>query len=1120
MLAWFARNRVAANLLMLMILLAGFLAIAFGVRREMFPLVSLDVVVVRVPYPGATPVEVEEGILLRVEEAIADLDGIDTLDCTASEGLGLVTVKVRSDYETRKLLDDVKTRVGAITTFPKDAEEATVEELTLELPVITVALTSETADAPALRRLAEDVREELLALEGITQVKLGGVRPYEIGIHVSEESLRRHGLTFDEVAGAVRASSLNVPAGAIRAGTGDIRIRTEGQAYRGPQFEDIVLLTNADGTRVRLKDVATVVDGFEEDERWTRFDGHPAVMLSVLATGRENVPDVAARVHRHVRDKQPTMPAGVRLDTWFDFSRYYTERQDLMLRNGLTGLVLVFLCLALFLHFRLAFWVAMGLVVSFVGTFAVLWYADVSINMISMAAFILVLGIVVDDAIVVSESVHHKQSRGEHGEEGAVSGVIRVAKPVIFAVLTSVIAFLPMFAISGVDGKFWRVIPIVIISCLLFSLVESMLILPAHLSHEPRRQIPWYLLPVWPVVWLFVRLQKIVDAALQAFIRNVYRPALEVVVSWRYMTLAVFLACLILTVGLVAGGRIRAAFFPRLPGDVAVATLEMPNGTGADATRRVLERIETATEQVREELDGGQEIRVVKHVLVAMGGHPMGNAQEPGGFALGTGGSHLAEVTMEFENLYQRGLSSEQIADRWRQRVGIVPGVRRLTFNATEGDEAKDFHIRLASDDLEQIEEAAQHLKQALRAYAGVYEISDTLGTRQPEITLRMKPAAETLGLRGRDLARQVRQAFYGEEAQRVQRGRDEIRVMVRYPLDQRRSIADLNNLRVRTPSGDEVPLAEVAQIEFGRGMAAIRRSGRKRVVDVTAMLDRAVIDNPDGIMVQLQANGEEPEGFFTRLSSGFAKEHEDREQAKKGLLAVLPERYPGLSWSLEGGMKDQQRVMKELGIGFVVALFAMYAMMAIAFNSYIQPLLVAAAIPFGFVGAVAGHAILGETVSIISFLGLVALAGVVVNDSLVLIDAINRITRQGRPIHQAVRTAAQLRFRAILLTSLTTFLGLTPMMLETSMQARFIIPMAVALAFGVAFATLITLTLVPALYVMIEDAKRLVRLLRRPWQDRDQDSDPRAEPTPAAEPRDTATPIFAEDSQSVSTIW
>ncbi len=1051
-LAWFARNTVTANLLMLMILLAGFLSVAFGVRREMLPTVSLDVVAVRVPYPGATPVEVEEGILLRIEEAIADLEGIDTLDSSASEGLGLVTVKVRTDHGTRKLLDDVKTRVDAITTFPKDAEEPTIEELSLETRVITVALASEAAGPATLRKLAENVREDLLTLPGITRVMMGGVRPYEIGIHVSEESLRRHGLTFDDVANAVRASSLNVPAGAIRAGAGDIRVRTKGQAYHGPEFRSIVLLTNADGTRVRLEDVATVVDGFEENERWTRFDGRQAVMLSVLATGRENVPDVAAHVHEYVDQNRAAMPTDVHLDTWFDYSRYYTERKELMLRNGLSGLVLVFLCLGLFLHLRLAFWVAVGLAISFVGTFAVLWYADVSINLISMAAFILVLGIVVDDAIVVSESIHHKQSLGQRGGDGAVAGVTRVARPVIFAVLTSVIAFLPMFAISGVDGKFWRIIPIVIVSCLLFSLVESLLILPAHLSHEPRRKMAWYLLPVWPVVWLFARLQQIADRALQGLIRRVYLPVLKAALAWRYMTLALFTASLILTIGLVAGGRVRAAFFPRLPGEVAVATLEMPNGVSADATRRVLERIEVAAEQVREELDGGEDVKVVKHLLVAMGAHPMGDAQQPGGLQLGSGGTHLAEVTMEFENLYERGVSSEDIADTWRERVGVVAGVRRLTFDAVEGDDNKDFHIRLTSDNLDHIELAAKDLKQSLHRYAGMYEINDTLGTRQPEITLSMKPAAETLGLRQQDLGRQVRQAFYGEEAQRVQRGRDDVRVMVRYPLDGRQSVADLNNTRVRTPNGDEVPLTEVAEIEFGDGMATIRRSERKRMVDVTAMLQRDVVDNPDGIMEQLEA----------------------------GVLGQLPERYPGLTWSIEGGMKDQQRVLKELGIGFVVALFAMYAMLAIAFNSYVQPLLIAAAIPFGFVGAVGGHVLVGETVSMISVLGLIALAGVVVNDSLVLIDAINRATRRGVPIHEAVRTASQSRFRAILLTSLTTFLGLTPMMMETSMQARFIVPMAVALAFGVAFATLITLTLMPALYLMIDDAKRLLRLLPR----------------------------------------
>jgi multidrug efflux pump subunit AcrB len=1046
-LEWFARNRVAANLIMVMIVLGGLLALTFGVRREVFPLVSLDMISISVPYPGATPQEVEEGILLPVEEAIADLDGIDELSSTGAENVGTVIVKVRTDSNTRALMNDVKSRVDAITTFPDNAEEPIIEELSLRLLVITVALSSDTADETTMRLLAEDVREDLLAMPGITQVKLGGVRPYEIGIHVSENDLQRYGVTFDDVARAVRTSSLNLPAGSIRTNSGDIRIRTQAQAYRQSEFENLILLTAADGTRVHLKDVAEVVDGFEEDERWARFDNRAAVTLSVQATSQENAPDVAASVYNFIEARRATLPAGVHLDTWMDASKIYSDREDLMIRNGLTGLLLVFISLGLFLHLRLAFWVAVGLALSFIGTFAVLWYTGVSINMISMAAFILVLGIVVDDAIVVAESVHRKQSEGVRGEDGAVAGVKLVATPVIFAVFTSVIAFTPMFAISGVDGKFWQVIPTVIISCLLLSLVESLFILPAHLAHE---KTPWYLFPFWPVIWVFEQIQRVVDRLLHAFIGRAYQPFLEVALRWRYMTLAAFVASMILVIGLLAGGRVRAAFFPRMPGDIAVATLEMPNGTPADATREILERIEAAALQLRDEIDGdGVEIKAIKHICVAMGSHPVAKARDPSGIAIAAGGPHLAEAAIEFENLDARGLSSEDLTDRWRDLVGTVPGVRRLTFDANDGEHEKDIHIRLASDDLADVEAAAGELKAALHGFAGVYEIADTLGSRQHEISLDLLPAAETLNLRKVDLARQVRQAFYGEEAQRIQRGRDDIRVMVRYPRDQRRSIADLQNMRIRTPAGDEVPFSEVARVEHGEGLATIRRAERKRMADVTALLQRDIVSNPDGIMKDLEA----------------------------GLLAELPERYPGMTWSLEGGMKGQQRVLKELKIGFVVALFAMYALMAIAFKSYIQPLLIAAAIPFGFVGAVVGHILLGETVSIISFLGLVALAGVVVNDSLVLVDAINRYVREGVAIGQAVRAAARRRFRAILLTSLTTFLGLTPMMAETSFQARFMVPMAVALAFGVAFATLITLTLVPALYMILEDLRWLAGL-------------------------------------------
>lgn len=1054
-LEWFARNSVAANLMMLMIALGGILALIFGVRREVIPIVSLDMISVSVPYPGSTPQEVETGILLPIEEAVADLNGVDELRTTAADGMGKVIVKVRADSDTRALMNDVKTRVDAITTFPDDAEEPVIEELSLRLLVITVALSSETADETTLRLLAEDVREDLLDLPGITQVKLGGVRPYEIGIHISEKNLRRFGLTFDAVAQAVRASSLNLPAGSIRSKAGDIRIRTQAQAYDQPEFENLVLRTETDGTRVYLKDVAEIVDGYEEDEQWARFDDNAAVMLSVQATARENAPDVAKAVYNFIGKRRASLPAGVHLSTWMDASKIYSDREDLMIRNGLTGLLLVFVSLGLFLDLRLAFWVAVGLALSFIGTFTVLWYAGVSINMISMAAFILVLGIVVDDAIVVSESVHQKQDDGLHGEDGAVVGVQEVATPVIFAVLTSVIAFLPMFAISGVDGKMWRVIPIVIISCLLFSLFESLVILPAHLAHE---KIPWYLMPFWPLFWLFERLQRIVDRLLHAFIRRVYAPVLEAAIAWRYLTGAIFVTAMVLIIGLVMGGHVKAAFFPRMPGDVAVASLEMPNGTPADATRAILERIDAAARQLREEVDGGDvEPKAIKHILVAMGSQPVAQAKDPSGVAVASGGSHLAEAAIEFENLDVRGLSSDKLTDRWRELVGTVPGVRQLTFDSTDGEHEKDIHIRLTSDNLDDLEAAAGELKEILRGYPGVYEISDSLGTRQGEISIDTLPEGEALGLRRRDVARQVRQAFYGEEAQRIQRGRDDIRVLVRYPPEERRSIADLENMRIRTAEGDAVPFSSVARVSIGEGLASIQRSERKRMADVTALLQREITPNPDAIMAELTAKGD--------------------DKTPPGFLAALSEKYPGMSWALEGGMEGQQRVIKELGLGFAVALFAMYALMAVAFKSYIQPILVAVAIPFGIVGAVVGHIVLGETFSIISFLGLVALAGVVVNDSLVLIDAINRYVREGMSIGLAVRQAGQRRFRAIILTSLTTFLGLTPLMSETSFQARFMIPMAVALAFGVLFSTVLTLLLVPCLYVIIEDLRRLARL-------------------------------------------
>ncbi len=1051
MLTWCARNRVAANFFMLMIFMIGFAAVT-NIRRELIPQVSLDRVVVTVPYPGATPTEVEEGIIIRIEEAIADLEGIKEVSAAATEGSGVVTVEVETGYSTPRLLEQIKTRVDAISTFPDDSEQPVVEELTAKSRVINVVISGDTVDEPTLRHLADEVREDLLALEGITQVNLGGMRPYEIAIHVSEESLRRHGLTFDDVANAVRRSSLDLPAGVIRAGAGDILLRTRSQAYHGREFENMVVRARPDGTRLLVKDIATVSDGFDENELWARFNGRRAAILSIMSSKSQDVTSAARAVKEYVQKASHTLPQGVHLDTWSDMSRLYTERQDLMLRNGLQGLVLVFLSLTLFMRFRLAFWVALGMAVAFVGTFAVMILMDVSFNVISMAAFILVLGMVVDDAIVIAEAVHHHQTLGAEGEKGAVKGVLEVYTPVIFAVITTMIAFMPLLAISGVNGKFYRGIPIVIISCLLISLFEGLFILPAHLAHTQPRKMPWYQLPVWPLVAVLSKAQLAVDAGLQWFIDRVYRPVLDAAVTWRYLTLSLFVGAFVLVAGLVYGGWVQRSFFPRFPGDFAAGALDMPEGTNAAATQEVLARIEAAAFELRKRMDDDHPDKppLFKNILVAMGSQPITRARDQLHGKVQAGGNHLAEVSIEFQNLRERNVSSHDLAEMWRDVVGVMPGVRKLTFTGEVGDESPDIHLRFASRDLGVVAQAADELKKTLAGYDGVHEISDTLGSQKQEITLAIRPDAEALGLRANDLARQVRQAFYGEEVQRVQRGRDEVRVFVRYPPDQRRSVGGLNNMRIRTAAGDEVPLGAVAKVAYGRGVAMIRRVDRRRVVDVTAKLDRTVLDNPEGIM-------------------------RDVTKPQAGLMPALMKRFPDLTWTREGGMKEQARVLRELGIASIVALFAMYALMAIASKSYVQPVMIMLVIPFGMIGAVGGHIIAGVVISIISFLGIAALAGVVVNDSIVLIDAINTYTRhEGLSVDDAVRAAAVRRFRAILLTSLTTFLGLTPLMLETSVQAQFIIPMAVTLGFGVAFATTVTLTLIPSLYLMLEDARHL----------------------------------------------
>ncbi len=1032
---WFARNPVAANLLMAFIVVGGLIGMN-RVRGEAFPDVALDTLAIEVPYPGAAPEEVETAVCVRIEEAVQGIEGIEEIVSIAYDGLCLVVVEVASHADARGVLDDVKTRVDAIETFPERAEEPIIAEGRTQIRVVDVAVSGR-ADELTLKRLAERVRDDLLGLPEITQVQFASVRPYEIAIEVSESALRRHGLTFDDVARAVRRSSVDLPGGSVQSESGEIRLRTVGQAYRGTEFEDLVLMARADGTRLHVGDVATVVDGFAETDQFGRLDGEPAVLLSVLRTGGQSDMEIARAVDDYLTRAAPALPEGIRLTKWMNQADALIDRLGLMLENGIAGLALVFVLLAVFLELRLAFWVSLGIPVSFLGTFMLMPVFDVTANIVSTFAFIMVLGIVVDDAIIVGENVYRHQRRGRTPLEGALAGVREVATPVVFAVLTTAAAFSPLLFVPGMLGKMMRYVPLVVIPCVLFSLVESLNILPAHLAHpRPARRGRWW------------RLQRALADGIEAVVDRVYRPALAAALRWRYLTLAGGASVLVLTVGLVAGGRVAFHFFPAPEADVVYATLTMPLGTPPAVTAGVARRLEESARRLRDEVIEETGSDPLRHVLTAVGNQPLGVAPGPLWGGPDDASGHAAQVMLELAPAGERGVRADELGRRWRELTGPIPEALELGFSASDLLPGEAVEVQLVGADPAQLRAAVERVKNGLRGFAGVHDVSDSFEGGPREMRIGIKPAAEALGLGLEDVGRQVRQAFYGEEAQRIQRGRDDIRVMVRYPAADRRSLGELENMRIRTPDAAEVPFGYVAALESGRGVSTIRRVNRSRAVSVTASLDETAT-SAGAVYAALAAD----------VMPAVARDH------------------AGVRFSFEGSQADQDAVIGSLQVGFPLALFAIFALLAVPLGSYVQPLIIMSAIPLGFVGAVAGHVVMNEDVTMLSMMGVVALSGVVVNDSLVMVDFINRERRRGGGLLGAVQEAGAARLRPILLTSITTFAGLAPLLLEQGAQADFLKPMAISLAFGVLFATVVTLVLVPAAYLVLDDVERLVGL-------------------------------------------
>jgi len=1044
---WFARNGVAANILLISIVAAGvYYALEEIVLRE-WPDYPSRTITASVAYRGSTPAEVEESIVMRIEEAVFDVSGVKEMNSFASEGSGTVRLEIENGFSLDRALDEIKDRVDSINTFPAEAERPSVRLADWNERLITVVVSGDLSERD-LTRLGERIRDEITALPSITLAGLKVARPYEIAIEVSEAALKRYGLRLEDVAQAVRRSSVNLSAGSIRTSSGDILLRTSNQAYRYEDFAEIVVLARPDGTRVTLADVGKVIDGFDEMPIVSRYNGRRAVIVDVFRSGDQNILQLAEEVKDYIRRKQAELPEGILIETWDDDSQRVSQRLQTLAGSAVMGFALVILVLSLFLRPSLALWVSLGLPAAFAGAFIVMYLWGVSLNLSTLFAFILVLGIVVDDAIVTGENVFHHMQRGVPALEASIKGAQEVAVPVTFGVATTVVAFFPLQAMSGWLGNNLKQIPLVVIPVLLFSLVESKLILPAHLKHcqgvgkGDRSRLN-----------ILSKVQRKVADGLERFVQAVYQPALDWCLRNRYLALSLFVGVLVVTVSLLLTDRLTWNMYPRVPRDQVNIRLSMPAGTPFEVTRGHVERMERIALDYKSEINERFGKEIVKTVFATAGGQPMGRGW--GGRSVGIPEQGEVVVELEAQEVHGEAIGAREVSNALRERIGPIPGAERFSLGYWRGDD-ESISIRLVSPSFDDLREASRRIQEKLAEYAGLHEFSDSFESAKAEFELALKPQAEYLGISAGDLARQVRQAFFGAEAQRIQRGRDDVRVMVRYPLEERKSLETLDTMTIRAPGGAEVPFSSVAAIEPGRSLPTIHRVDRRRQITVSANAESDEVDT-EAILAEL-------EGDF---------------------IPALVAEYPNMEYVKSGRAQQQEEDSATMRLYTALVLFAIYVLLAIPFRSYVKPFLVMAVIPFGIVGAIFGHFIMDwiqadpVTFNIMSILGFLALSGVVVNDSLVLVHHINSRVEAGESVREATRLAGARRFRPILLTSLTTFAGLLPLMFETSRQAKFMVPMAISLGWGIVFSTVVTLLLVPVNTLILEDLKAL---LRRYW--------------------------------------
>ena len=1043
LIGWFTKNPVAANLLMLFIIVAGAIS-ASTISKDMFPRTDRNIVQVTAVYPGAAPVEVEKGVILPIESALQGLSGVKEMRSKASRDLASIELDIEPSQDINEVMARIEDRISSILNFPDDLEKPSVSKFE-DISWVTGVAVSGPLDEFQRKELGQEIRDELLELSQVKKVILWGVDDYEISIEVKEQRLRELNMTLAEVAKVVRESSLDLPAGMIRSDSGNILVRTEGKAYSGEQFENLVLRSYADGSQLLISDVATVQDTFQESSTFVHFDKESAITLGIFSLEDQNLLAIDEAVKSYIEKKSETLVDGLTIEQFEPLSFHLRGRLDMMLSNLAMGAILVAVVLTLFLNVQVGFWVLLGIPVSFLGAF---WLMPinpypVTVNVLSLFAFIMVLGIVVDDAIVIGESIYTEAQQkaakvlgnDKNGVftariEDVIEGAKKVAIPSTIGVLTTMAAFAPMLFIGGVVAGFQEAIAVVVILCLIFSLIESKLILPAHL-------VGMKIGGVSQSRFKFIgKMQAQVDKALKHFIANKYQPALAYCLKRRYLTVSFFLGLLIIAGGAVNGGIAKFEFFPNVPSDTVRAEVIVYDGTSASSMADILTTIEGAAyrvdESYRQQYPEGKGL--VKHLLFYAGSD--------------TSGTFIVSLVPSEDRL----ISSLTFEKLWREEVGQLPNVRKQRyFASTNAGGGAKINFQLSGSNPEQLLQASDRLQNKLAQYNGVFDIYNSQGTGGREIQISLKPYASQIGISLADVGRQVRQAFYGEEVQRIQRGVDRVKVMVRYPKDERDSVASLENLLIRTKSGQAIQIGQVADIKLGQGLSTISRTDRKRTVDVTADVDSSKVQT--GTVV-------------SDITDNF--------------IPKLLEQYPQVEFDLGGSTKEENTLIMRTMIGFAAALFLIYGLLAVPLRSYVQPLVIMSVIPFGFIGAVIGHILFGISLNMLSILGLVALAGVVVNDSLILVEFINRRQGAGETMDDSIMSAGKQRFRAIVLTTLTTFVGLLPMLFETSMQAQFVIPMAISLSFGIVFATTMTLILVPCCYRIVYDLKASIQSMRQ----------------------------------------